>query len=165
MPSFIPKSESDLNAERLLPKGEYDFEIGKAENKRFSTGSEGIALTVNIFTQDGAIRLVNDNLIFMESCMFKLSNFCKATGLYEHYKAGRLDAADCVGRNGRCKLDIEPEGEYPAKNKVTSYVVPKDQRRPAPARPSSPTPATNPPDEDDVPFACVPRTINPMRLA
>lgn len=131
MPSFNPKSESELNAERLLPKGEYDFEIGKAVNKQFSTGSQGIALTLNVYQPDGTFRLVNDNLIFMDSCMFKVSNFCKATGLYEHYKAGNLDASDCEGRGGKCKLDIEPEGEYPAKNKVTSYVVPKEQKRPS----------------------------------
>ena len=154
MPSFTPKSDSELNAERLLPKGEYDFEIGKAENKLFKTGSQGIALTLNVYTPDGSIRLVNDNLIFMDSCMFKVSNFCKATGLYEHYKAGNLDAQDCVSRAGKCRIDIEAEGEFPAKNKVTSYVVPKEQRKapqPQAAKVVVATKATEP-DSDETPF-------------
>lgn len=125
MPTFKPKTDKELQAENLLPVGEYDFEILGAENKTFRTGSEGIALKVGVFTSTGAQRFVNDNLIFQDSCMFKVSNFAKCVGLYEAYKAGNIDAQDCVGRTGKCKLKIEEQGEYPAKNTVASYVVPK----------------------------------------
>jgi hypothetical protein len=156
MPSFKPKSDSELNSERLLPKAEYDFEVTKAEDKRFSTGSEGIALTVMLFVSDGTQRLCNDNLVFSEKAMFKVSNFAKATGLYEQYKAGRIDASDCEGRVGRCKVDIEPEGEFPAKNKITTYVVPKEARKPEQkqAVKVTPAPQAEPADDDssDVPF-------------
>lgn len=125
MPTFKPKTDKELQAENLLPIGEYDFEILGAENKTFRTGSEGIALKVGVFTSSGAQRFVNDNLIFQDNCMFKVSNFCKCVGLYEAYKAGNLDAEDCKGRGGKLRLKIEEEGEYPAKNVVANYVAPK----------------------------------------
>jgi hypothetical protein len=162
MPQFNPKSDKEIAAENLLPAGEYDFEIIGAENKRFSTGSEGIALRVGVYTSTGAQRFVNDNLIFQDNCMFKVSNFAKSVGLYDAYKAGNIDAQDCIGRSGKCKLKIEPEGDYPAKNSVASYVAPKaanaEPRRPqaqsvrvTPAPAAAGTVAANS-DEDPIPF-------------
>jgi hypothetical protein len=128
VPKFSPKSDSELNAEKLLPAGEYDFEVTKAINKTFRSGSVGIALTVMVYAPDGTRRLVSDNLVFSDATIFKLSQFSKCVGLYEKYQQGEIDAADCEGKAGRCKLDIEPEGEFPAKNRIKSYVVPKAKR-------------------------------------
>lgn len=133
MPKFSPKSDKELNEANLLPVGEYDFEISKAENKTFRSGSTGIALTVMVYTPDGTARLVNDNLVFSDAAMFKVSQFSKCVGLYEKYSAGDIDASDCVHRSGKCRVDIEPEGDYPAKNKIKSYVVPKLKRENQPA--------------------------------
>lgn len=156
MPQFTPKSDKELAAENLLPVGEYDFEILGAENKTFNTGSEGIALKVGIYTSSGAVRFVNDNLIFVDKAMFKVSQFCKCVGLYESYKAGNLDAEDCKARAGKCKIGIEPEGEYPAKNKVSSYVIPKEFKKPEQPQSlkmaTAPIAETKPEAEDDVPF-------------
>jgi hypothetical protein len=125
MGCFTPKSDSELNSERLLPKGEYDFEVSKAIDKTFKSGSIGIALTVTVFQPDGTCRLVNDNLVFTDAAMFKVSQFSKCVGLYEKYSQGEINAIDCERRSGRCKVDIEPEGEFPAKNVIKGYVVPK----------------------------------------
>lgn len=129
---FTPKSDSELNKERLLPEGEYDFEINKAADKTFKTGAVGIALTVMVYAPDGTARLVNDNLVFSDAAMFKVSQFSKCVGLYEKYKEGEISFTDCEGRSGKCKVGIEPEGEYPAKNKIKSYVVPKLKREAQP---------------------------------
>jgi hypothetical protein len=158
MPSFTPKSDSELNAERLLPDGEYGFEILGAENKRFGTGSEGIALKVGVYLPTGACRFVNDNLVFTDKAMFKVSQFCKCVGLYERYKAGQLDAEDCKGRTGRCKLATEPEGEFQAKNKVSSYIVPKSangepkRSQPQSAKVETAEPKTHKTHPDEIPF-------------
>lgn len=158
MPRFTPKSDNELNAERLLPEGEYDFEVSKAVDKTFKSGSVGIALTLMVFTPDGTSRIVNDNLVFSESAMFKVSQFSKAVELYEKYTLGEIDAADCEGRTGRCKVGIEPEGEYPAKNKIKSYVVPKSVKATATAPVMKPLTSLNspltltPPQDEDVPF-------------
>lgn len=131
MPTFIPKSDKELNDERLLPEGEYDFEVVKAENKISKPkngereGSPMIKLDIRLYLDDGAMRMVSDFLVFKESSMFKISQFSKCVGLYELYKAGKIDAEDCVGRGGKLKLKIDPEGEFPSKNSVKSYVVPK----------------------------------------
>lgn len=163
MPSFVPKTDSELAAERLLPKGEYDFDIIKAENKTSKTsGAPMIVLTVGVYPGDSdRQQWVTDNLVFVEKAMFKVSQFAKAVGLEAAYRAGNIDAQDCVGRAGRCKVDIEPEGEYPAKNKITSYVIPKatpEGVRPphmpsGTIAPNSGNPLNRPVgDKDDCPF-------------
>lgn len=167
MPSFRPKTDKELAAENLLPIDPiYDFEVMGAELTRSkSSGNEMIALKVGVFTETGACRFVNDNLVFTEKAMFKVSQFCKATGLYERYKAGNLDAEDCKGRTGKLKLGIEPEGEFPAKNKVASYIIPKPANGEAAPRqaqsarvatdtqrPATPPVAANSDDSDAIPF-------------
>jgi hypothetical protein len=158
MPAFQPKTEKELASENLLPVGEYDFEVLGAANKTSQrTGAQMIELKVGVYLPTGAVRFVNDNLVFVDKAIFKISQFCKCTGLYERYKAGQLDAEDCKGRSGKLKLGIEPEGEYPAKNKVSSYVIPKEFRKPEQAQSvkiETPAALTNaaPEVEDDVPF-------------
>lgn len=138
-----------------MPVGEYNFEIIGAENKRFSTGSDGIALKVGVHTDTGAVRFVNDNLVFTDKAMFKVSQFCKCVGLVTQYEAGELDAEDCKGRVGKLRISVEPEGEYPAKNKVAGYIVPKSgpAAQVATSASSPPPEPPNPPaEEDDIPF-------------
>lgn len=155
MASFTPKSDSELQNERLLEIAEYDFSIIKAEDKKSkTTGAEMIALTVGVYTGEGdRQQWVNDFLVFTDKAMFKVSQFCKATGLYGLYKAGNLSARDCHGRVGRCKVGIEPERDgYPAKNKITSYVIPKEANAAASDEPPLREPDFIPQDSEKMPW-------------
>jgi len=115
---------------KVFPKGTYDFEVVKAEEKVSSKGNEMIALTLKVFNQDQTV-LVNDWLVSMDSMIPKIFSFCSATGIETEYHAGELTAELCIGLAGKVKLDIEPSAEFGDKNKVAGYVTEKASSKPA----------------------------------
>jgi hypothetical protein len=128
---YTPKTAEQIEAEErqrelenLLPKGTYDFEVFRAEDKISKSGNEMIALGLKVFADDGKTPFVNDFLL--ERMAFKLLHFCEVTGLTEKYESGNLTASDCVGCSGRVQIDIEPaKGAYAAKNSVRDYGDPE----------------------------------------
>lgn len=115
---ITPKSQEEIDLEGLLEKGVYDFEILKAEDKLSKKGNEMIHVKLKVFSGDG-YQLVDDYL--MEAMSYKLRHFCEEAKLLDKYESGELVASDCVGRCGKVKLDIEPGGDFPAKNVVKDY--------------------------------------------
>lgn len=113
-----PKTEEELDMDRLLPKGTYDFEIVKAEEKTSKKGNDMIDVNLKVYHGEG-FQFVRDFL--MEAMPHKLRHFAETTGLIEAYDSGSLQASDIVGRSGKVRIDIEPAGEYPAKNVVKDY--------------------------------------------
>lgn len=121
---FTPMTEKEAEAQSsdLWPDGAYDFEVREATEKTSSTGNEMTELEVWIYNSTGSRRLVFDYLTVSEKAAWKIRSFAAATGLLPQYDSGTLDAADMVGRTGRCMLMIEPARDsYPAKNKIKSY--------------------------------------------
>lgn len=115
---ITPKSQEEIDLEGLLEKGVYDFEVLKAEDKVSKKGNEMIHVKLKVFHEDG-FQFVDDWL--MEAMSYKLRHFCETANLLDRYESGELAAEDCIGRSGRVKIDIEPAGEYPAKNVVKDY--------------------------------------------
>lgn len=128
---FTPKSEKEINEEKILPEGEYPFEISGAEEKVSSKRNPMIVLTVRVYKPNGQFILVTDYL--MESMLYKLLHCAQACGLEDQYNKGKLPPELFIGKTGMLKLKIDPEGQYPAKNSVKDYikdaakvVLPKD---------------------------------------
>lgn len=128
---FTPKSEKEINEERLLPEGNYPFEISGAESKKSKSGNDMIEITIRVYKPDGKFILVTDYL--MEKMLYKLLHCCQACGLEGQYNQGLLEADMFIGKTGMLKLKVDPEGQYPAKNSVKDYikdagkvVLPKD---------------------------------------
>lgn len=123
---FTAKSDKEIAEERLLPEGQYPFEISGGEDTTSKAGNDMIKLTVRVFKDDGTFSLVTDYL--MEQMMFKLKHACDACGLSEKYKSGELLGSDFIGKTGELKLKIQKDttGNYPDKNSIADYVVPKD---------------------------------------
>lgn len=121
--NFKPKSDADLSTGNLLPKGEYDFEIVSAIDKVSKQNNEMIELKVLVYIDGTPARQIFDYL--MESVAYKLKHFCYATGLNKKYDEGTLQAFDCYGVSGRCKIAIKEDktGAYPPKNTITDYIV------------------------------------------
>jgi hypothetical protein len=147
---FQPKTEKEIAEQGLWPKGEYDFEVVKAERavsgpQSKSPGTEFIKLNMRIFNQGGAFKFVN--AILHPAMDAQLRHFCVVGKLLEQYETGSLVAEDCADVSGRLKLRVkDAEGNFPAKNEVSDYIVPKVEEA-APASTSTP-----PPPDDDVPF-------------
>lgn len=125
---FTPKTENELAQANLLPAGVYQFEVVEAVDKVSKSGNDMIALLLKVFRDDGdSFVFVNDWI--MEKIPYKLAHFCAAAGITEKYESGVLDADDCVGVYGACKVAIEPGGDFPPKNVVKNYVKPRSERR------------------------------------
>lgn len=116
--NFKPVSEEE--ALGLLPVGEYDFSVKHAENATSKKGNPMIKLLLEIYDTHGKSRLITDYL--MEALAYKLRHFCYATGLESKYEAGSFDAADCIGKSGKCKIKIEESDGYAPKNAAQDYI-------------------------------------------
>jgi hypothetical protein len=120
--SFSPMSEDELNESGLAPKGEYGFDVLTAKDKiSKSSGSPMIEVKIGLYRNGTVANHVYDYLL--PSIPHKLRHFCDSVGLLKQYQSGTLCAADCEGRSGTAKIDIEPAGNYPAKNVVKDYVL------------------------------------------
>lgn len=124
---FNPKTEREIAEEGLYPEGIYSFEIANAENKVSKSGNDMIQLKIKVYDNDGNFRFVDDYLL--ESMAYKLRHAAVVCGLGDKYESGSLDAFDFVGKTGSLKLTVQKDkkGEYPDKNVVKDYVIPKDE--------------------------------------
>ncbi len=154
---FTPQTEEQIALEGLIKKGDYNFEVIKAEEKPSkNTGRPMIQLTVKIFPDDGADRILTDYLT--EGMAFKVRHFCAATNQMQEYEAGTLGSDECVGKTGRCKVGIEtdPTGQYQPKNKISDYLA-DPKAAPAASASRPPSTASKPSaapalENDDIPF-------------
>lgn len=150
---FTPKSEHEIEAENLLPKGRYDFEVVKAEDAVSKKGNEMIKVCLKVFAPNGGTPFVWDYLL--EAFLGKLLNFCSATGLMEAYNNGDLQADMLFGRCGKVDIDTEPaSGNYKAKNVVVDYVRGDDVNvgTPSGGKRTIEVSTSSGMEEDDIPF-------------
>lgn len=148
MAKFTPQDTKQLDeggGYDLLPVGDYDFEVTKAEDGLSKSGNEQIKLTLAVYQGDRKYT-VWDYLTFTEKSQWKAYSFCKATELVEEFKAGELSAFHCGGRIGELKIGIQKaQDEHPEKNTVKSYIPKEEAARAIPgAKPTAP--------DDDIPF-------------
>lgn len=146
---FTPKSEKEVSQFSLIPRGEYDFEVLEAsEGPSKSSGNDQITVKLGLYVGDKR-RLVWDYISPAKE--YKLRHFCDSVGLLAKYESGALTANDCVGRSGKCKIDIQhdKQGFYQDKNIVKDYSL-------RPAKPLSSTQEREepiqPPVDEDLPF-------------
>jgi len=118
---FQPKTEKEIAESRLLPKGEYDFEIIDAEETTSAAGNEMIELKVRVSNGDGIARMLTDYLLARRPA--KLRNCCAACGVLDKYESGVVSDDDFPGKRGRLKLGIEKKRGYPDRNVVADYLV------------------------------------------
>ena len=139
---FQPKTEKEIDVSRLLPEGQYSFEVMKAEEKLSSKGNDMIVLSLRVFKEDGTFITVTDYL--MEAIAYKLRHAADACGLIHEYEGGILSSEGFVGKTGELKLKIQQdkEGKYPDKNVVSDYIK-SDKSKPE---------TKKQPTDDEIPF-------------
>lgn len=145
--TFTPKTEDEVQAENLCPEGRFPFTVMESAETKSKGGNPMIKLKVNVHGPEGFDYHVFD-YISDSFLAHKFRHFFFSVGLGPDYEKGAVNVANNAlqGRGGYCEVDIEPsKNGYPAKNKITDYSVPEDQK-------PKPQTAEPPPQDDDVPF-------------
>lgn len=151
-----PKTDEQLHDEAMLPEGEYDFSIDKAEDKVSKKGREAgqtepdmIQLDLTVFSSKGD-RRVRDWIV--STMAWKLKHFCYAVGLGEAYERGDISADGLVGRCGKLLLKKgKANGDFAPRNEVKDYIV-NGAEKPAPMKVAPQVPAAAKADDIDPPF-------------
>lgn len=160
---FTPKSTDEIAESGLLPDGDYDFEVSKAEEATSKAGNEMLTLDLKVFNGDGSFRTVRDYLVSSDGGLRKIRGFAASVGLLDHYEQGDFGPFDILNAAGRCKIGKDANPGYEPKNKVAYYLDPSKAKSGVvsaptvrqPARKPAPAGAGgfNPGDlDDDIPF-------------
>jgi hypothetical protein len=150
--SFNPKTDEELENSNLLQDGVYNFEVSKSTRKSSKNGNPMAELQLEILDTEGNIHQVLDYLVFCDVnlCLKKISHFCKAVGLAEEYKTGKIPE-DLLGFSGKVEVTTQDEkqkedgGTYPRKNIVKDYLKKSESEAKVP-------PKIDPELNDDIPF-------------
>lgn len=129
---FQAKTEKEIQEEKLIPEGDYDFTVVRAEEAVSKKGNPMLKITLGVYMSNGTQRLVNDYL--MEAVAYKLRHFCDSVGVLKDYEAGCVNAPDLEGRSGKVRLIIKEQKDFPDKNEVKDYLIdatPTEAKQPA----------------------------------
>jgi len=120
---FIPKTEAELKAEKVLPKGEYDIEIvGCEEQVSKKSGKDMLKLTLKVHGPEKAV-LANDYIVCDQQD--KLHNLCSSIGIVDKYAKGEVGPSELANQWAYAKVDVESSDQYGDKNVIKKYVVKK----------------------------------------
>jgi hypothetical protein len=113
----------ERKAQRLFPKGDYEFLILEAEEKQSAAGNLMIALSIEVSDARGNKTTVKDYLVAKRAA--KIRRAAYACGLGDRFNTGSMRDSDFIERRGRLRLGIEKDktGEYPDKNIVVDYLA------------------------------------------
>jgi hypothetical protein len=120
---FNPCNEQELADRKLLPKGDYDFEVLDAWEKTSEAGNPMVEVKVRVSRNgSGLTRVLPDYLHAKRP--EKLRHFCAACQLMEEYETGSLNEDDFKGKRGRLRLAVERgRNGYASRNVIEDYLV------------------------------------------
>lgn len=142
-----PSLDIDEKGGSLIPEGEYDFLVTKAEDCHSKKGNEQIKLTIKVADPTtGRLVFLFVYLVSTEAMEWKTRHFCKSAGIEEVYKTGNLTSLDCLRTKGRCSVTQKDNGKYGVQNEVQDYLFDDGDGTPTPEAVVSAL------VEDDIPF-------------
>ncbi len=123
--AFEPKAEDELID--MLEVGEGNFEVFEATRKESKrTGAPMIEIKLKVWDKNGTQGIIYDYLMLTSEkfSLRKIRHFCFSCGLDEAYNSGKLNASDCVGRQGNLLIGFQKDksGNYPDKNVANDYI-------------------------------------------
>lgn len=148
--NFTPKTDEELALMSVLPDGDYEFSVKKAEDKVSKSGNPMIELYLEIYGADGGSRFVNDWLVSTDKMTWKIKRFCASVGILDQYDSGNIRPSSLINKNGRATISTEKKDDYPPRNRIKDYIKPNGT---TPQENPSINPAdTSLPTDDDIPF-------------
>ena len=142
---FNPLNEEEAakQSSGLFDPGLYDYEIAEAAETTSNSGNDMIKLTVLVFDRNGDHKRIWFYLVNTQKSQWKIREFARSCGLLDSYNNGSLSETECVGCTGQCELGIEPaQGQWPAKNVISSWLPKKTARGTGYTGRSAPQPAS-----------------------
>lgn len=102
-----------------IPAGNYEFIVSNAEEQESQKGNPmiNLELLIVIPDRDNPVK-VFDCLVFTENAIFKIEQFCKATGMPEKFKNidGNVDIdlepANCLNKQGLARFEPDNKSGY-----------------------------------------------------
>lgn len=121
-----PRTEEEIKWIKLLPEGDYEFEVFDSIDETSSKGNEMIHVILLIKKNNREYK-IHDYLMDTEEMAFKLRHFCDSTGLSEFYNSGNIESSKIKSKKGYAKITIkhDKKGIYDPKNVVKDYIVNK----------------------------------------
>lgn len=117
---FQPKTREQFAESGLLRKGDYDYEILDACERKSARNNDMFEITVRISNGNGAAHELTDYLLPSRP---ELLNCCASCGLLDRYNEGLLSADDFPGKRGRLRLGIEKRKGFPDRNQIEDYLA------------------------------------------
>jgi hypothetical protein len=116
---FNPDANEGAN---LLPEGEYEFEVIRANEATSANGNDMIVLRLRAGS-NGTSKVVTDYIVSKQ--IRKVRVVARACGLLDLFDSGEILAEHFLGRKGYVRLAIEKSRnpQYPDRNVVDRYVV------------------------------------------
>lgn len=108
----------------LVPQGEYDFEVVRAEEQVSKKNNPMIKLTLKVNVQDEHYWLLD---YLSDKNPRKIKSFMLCIGLENNYSSGELSEEDCLGQIGRVKIVHEYSDSYGINSLVSQYLIKGDE--------------------------------------
>lgn len=146
---FPPTPENELIDLLLVGDGNYEV-LEAAEKMSKSSNNPMIELKMRVWDSEGHDSILFDYLMLTASkfSLRKIRHFCYSCGIGNLYEQGALSAQDCIGKQGKLKIDFKKgDNGYQDKNVVKDYIVDMDAKTETPA-----TGAQSEVFDDDIPF-------------
>lgn len=113
------KDRQTIEAEKLVPAGDYHFHVEKAEEQTSQFNNKKyINLTLKLSSPGVKDRF--EWVKMYEDDSAKWLDFCETVGLVDALKAEDINVSDCLHKSGSLKVTrIEAKGDYKARNQIT----------------------------------------------
>jgi hypothetical protein len=103
--NYTPKTEQQIDEERIIPKGEYPFEVTSAE-QRVGDYGEYLLLKFSLTSyQTGRVFNGSDIISLSDSYAWKLRHACEEMNILEIYERQELEVNDFLNRQGVLLID------------------------------------------------------------
>lgn len=118
-----PRTEEEIKIMKLLPDGDYNFNIIESSDKVSKSGNEMVHIVLNI-EHNNKFYLIHDYLLENDMMLFKIRHCCEGLGLIDKYNSGEISASDFIGKKGKVRLmsKSDKNGIYDTKNVVKDYL-------------------------------------------
>lgn len=103
---YVPSKEAENGGK--APEGEYSFTVSEAEEKRFRSGNDGVALTLLAAVASNRSVKTFANVFYTEKAQWKLKAFMDSIGVDFYHPPA--DVTQLIGMGGRAKFKHNEKG-------------------------------------------------------